>query len=211
MKETSTLLQSRNVVTTAPPRISTTLQTADGRSVAGGDVEAGTAVVSYSATQTRDEESSATSRDGDASDDSSRQNEEKSEMIEMVTSVEMEAEMGSVRDKATTALMASATKQRKPKIRSWKLGTLHFRLTYDAMRSALVVTIVKATELPPPHDTSVTSTTDPYVKLQLLPDKRHKVKTRVLRKTQNPVYDEVFTFYGIDPNQVFFTTCLHSC
>lgn len=41
------------------------------------------------------------------------------------------------------------------------------------------------------------SSSDPYVKLQLLPDKQHKVKTRVLRNTRNPVYDEDFTFYGI--------------
>lgn len=39
--------------------------------------------------------------------------------------------------------------------------------------------------------------TDPYVKLQLLPDKQHKVKTRVVRNTRNPVYDEDFTFYGL--------------
>lgn len=43
---------------------------------------------------------------------------------------------------------------------------------------------------------------DPYVKLQLLPDKQHKVKTRVLRKTRNPVYDEDFTFYGLNFNQL---------
>lgn len=43
---------------------------------------------------------------------------------------------------------------------------------------------------------------DPYVKLQLLPDKQDKVKTRVLRKTRNPVYDEDFTFYGITFNQL---------
>jgi len=41
-----------------------------------------------------------------------------------------------------------------------------------------------------------------------LPEKQHKVKTRVLRKTQNPVYDEDFTFYGINPNQLQ-TTILH--
>lgn len=40
--------------------------------------------------------------------------------------------------------------------------------------------------------------TDPYVKLQLLPDKQHKVKTRVVRNTCNPVYDEDFTFYGLN-------------
>jgi len=29
-----------------------------------------------------------------------------------------------------------------------------------------------------------------------------KVKTRVVRKTLNPVFDETFTFYGIDANQL---------
>jgi hypothetical protein len=40
------------------------------------------------------------------------------------------------------------------------------------------------------------------VKLQLLPEKQHKVKTRVMRRTLNPVYDEDFTFYGIHFNQL---------
>ena len=43
---------------------------------------------------------------------------------------------------------------------------------------------------------------DPYVKLQLLPDKQHKVKTRVMRRTLNPVYDEDFTFYGVNFDQL---------
>ena len=43
---------------------------------------------------------------------------------------------------------------------------------------------------------------DPYVKLQLLPEKQHKVKTRVMRRTLNPVYDEDFTFYGIHFSQM---------
>lgn len=43
---------------------------------------------------------------------------------------------------------------------------------------------------------------DPYVKLQLLPEKQHKVKTRVMRRTLNPVYDEDFTFYGVHFNQI---------
>jgi hypothetical protein len=30
----------------------------------------------------------------------------------------------------------------------------------------------------------------------------NQVKTRVLRKTTSPVYDEIFTFYGIDYNQL---------
>lgn len=62
----------------------------------------------------------------------------------------------------------------------------------------------------PARDLNVGSS-DPYVKLQLLPDKHHKVKTRVLRRTLNPVYDEDFTFYGIGENQlqVRRTGCSH--
>ncbi len=40
------------------------------------------------------------------------------------------------------------------------------------------------------------------MKLQLLPEKQHKVKTRVMRRTLNPVYDEDFTFYGVQFNQL---------
>ena len=40
------------------------------------------------------------------------------------------------------------------------------------------------------------------MKLQLLPEKQHKVKTRVMRRTLNPVYDEDFTFYGVHFNQL---------
>lgn len=62
------------------------------------------------------------------------------------------------------------------------------------------MSVVKCRDLPG-KDPNVGSS-DPYVKLQLLPEKQHKVKTRVLRKTRNPVYDEDFTFYGIGPNQL---------
>jgi len=55
-------------------------------------------------------------------------------------------------------------------------------------------------------------TSDPYVKLQLLPDKEHKVKTRVLRKTRNPVYDEDFTFFGIQTNKLqVINECNNGC
>lgn len=81
-----------------------------------------------------------------------------------------------------------------------RLGKLHFKLRYNFDKNALVVTIVKCTGLPA-KDPALTSS-DPYVKLQLLPEKQHKVKTRVLRKTLNPVYDEDFTFYGINYSQL---------
>lgn len=77
---------------------------------------------------------------------------------------------------------------------SGKLGTLVFKLRYLTDRSALVVTVVRCRGLP--GRAAITSTgqaigngtedsngrsqtaTDPYVKLQLLPEKQHKVKTR---------------------------------
>lgn len=63
-----------------------------------------------------------------------------------------------------------------------------------------MVTIVKCTDLPAKEPG--VACCDPYVKLQLLPEKQHKVKTRVLRKTQSPLYDEDFTFYGINYSQL---------
>lgn len=80
------------------------------------------------------------------------------------------------------------------------LGSLNFSVEFDDEKSALLVNIMSLTDLPP-RDLSAGGC-DPYVKLQLLPDKRHKCKTRVLRKTLNPVYDETFTFYGIANNQL---------
>ncbi|KAL0270726.1 UNVERIFIED_CONTAM: hypothetical protein PYX00_008032 [Menopon gallinae] len=81
-----------------------------------------------------------------------------------------------------------------------RLGQIVFKLRYKNDKNALIVSVVKCKDLPAKD--SNTSSSDPYVKLQLLPDKQHKVKTRVLRKTRNPVYDEDFTFYGITQNQL---------
>uniref|UniRef100_A0AAG5CPN0 C2 domain-containing protein n=1 Tax=Anopheles atroparvus TaxID=41427 RepID=A0AAG5CPN0_ANOAO len=103
-----------------------------------------------------------------------------------------------------------------------KLGAIVFKLRFLADRSALVVSVVRCRGLPGKnHNSSVPelsavpagtlcngsvsgkqTATDPYVKLQLLPDKQHKVKTRVLRNTRNPVYDEDFTFYGLTLNEL---------
>lgn len=82
---------------------------------------------------------------------------------------------------------------------STKRGTLTFTVDYDSQRETLVVTVVRASELPV-KDAS-TGSSDPYVKLHLLPEKRQKAKTRVVRRSLNPVFDEVFTFYGIARDQ----------
>ncbi|XP_023695342.1 synaptotagmin-9-like [Paramormyrops kingsleyae] len=70
-------------------------------------------------------------------------------------------------------------------------GRLHFILKYDCDLEQLIVKIHKAQDLPA-KDFSGSS--DPYVKIYLLPDRKTKHQTKVHRKTLNPVFDEVFLF-----------------
>ncbi|XP_028746635.1 synaptotagmin-11 isoform X1 [Peromyscus leucopus] len=81
-----------------------------------------------------------------------------------------------------------------------RLGSLTFSVDYNFPKKALVVTIQEAHGLPVMDDQ--TQGSDPYIKMTILPDKRHRVKTRVLRKTLDPVFDETFTFYGIPYSQL---------
>ncbi|KAG5842800.1 hypothetical protein ANANG_G00181590 [Anguilla anguilla] len=75
------------------------------------------------------------------------------------------------------------------------LGALSLAVDYNFPKKALVVTILEARGLPAVDEESGSS--DPYVKMTVLPEKKHRVKTRVLRKTLEPVFDETFTFYGV--------------
>lgn len=58
-------------------------------------------------------------------------------------------------------------------------------------RFQLTVVIIQAEELPA---MDLGGTSDPYVKLFLLPDKKKKFQTKVQRKSLNPVFNENFTF-----------------
>ena len=57
----------------------------------------------------------------------------------------------------------------------------------------LTLKIMRAVELPA-KDFSGTS--DPYVKIMLLPDKKHKLQTNIKRRNLNPRWNEVFAFEG---------------
>lgn len=81
-----------------------------------------------------------------------------------------------------------------------KLGTLLFSIEYNFEKKAFMVNIKEACSLPVMDEQSMTS--DPYIKMTILPEKKHKVKTRVLRKTLDPAFDETFTFYGIPYSQI---------
>ncbi|PAV84966.1 hypothetical protein WR25_08521 [Diploscapter pachys] len=71
------------------------------------------------------------------------------------------------------------------------LGRLQYKLDYDFDKNALTVVIIQAEELPA---MDLGGTSDPYVKLFLLPDKKKKFQTKVQRKSLNPVFNESFTF-----------------
>ncbi|KAM8975115.1 double C2-like domain-containing protein beta isoform 1-T1 [Pelodytes ibericus] len=84
------------------------------------------------------------------------------------------------------------------------LGTLDFSLLYDQENNALHCTINRA-KLPKvyqrkglkPMDHN--GLADPYVKLHLLPgaSKANKLRTKTLRNTLNPTWNETLTYYGI--------------
>ncbi|XP_054313130.1 double C2-like domain-containing protein beta isoform X3 [Pongo pygmaeus] len=76
------------------------------------------------------------------------------------------------------------------------LGTLDFSLLYDQENNALHCTITKAKGLKPMDHNGLA---DPYVKLHLLPgaSKANKLRTKTLRNTLNPTWNETLTYYGI--------------
>nr|KAF6467526.1 rabphilin 3A [Rousettus aegyptiacus] len=76
------------------------------------------------------------------------------------------------------------------------LGALEFSLLYDQDNSSLNCTIIKAKGLKPMDSNGLA---DPYVKLHLLPgaSKSNKLRTKTLRNTRNPIWNETLVYHGI--------------
>ncbi len=53
------------------------------------------------------------------------------------------------------------------------------------------MTIIQAEDLPA---MDIGGTSDPYVKLYILPEKKKKFETKVQKKSLNPVFNETFQF-----------------
>ncbi|XP_063072770.1 synaptotagmin-6 [Engraulis encrasicolus] len=70
-------------------------------------------------------------------------------------------------------------------------GKINFSLHYDHEGEQLCVRIIRALDLPAKD---LCGSSDPYVKIYLLPDRKRKFQTRVHRKTLNPTFDESFLF-----------------
>lgn len=92
---------------------------------------------------------------------------------------------------ALTANMEETAEDRESTKSDVKLGRLQFRIDYDFNLSNLAITAIQAEELPA---LDMGGTSDPYVKIYLLPDKKKKFETKVHRKTLNPVFNETFVF-----------------
>ncbi|KAM5248442.1 double C2-like domain-containing protein gamma [Ctenodactylus gundi] len=77
---------------------------------------------------------------------------------------------------------------------STALGTLEFTLLFDVDNSTLHCTAHRAKSLKPPASGSV----DTYVKANLLPgaSKGSQLRTRTVRGTRGPVWEETLTYHG---------------
>ena len=80
---------------------------------------------------------------------------------------------------------------------------LEFMVYYDFQQFTLTVTLIKATNLPA-KDRSGTS--DSYVTLFLLPHREDIHRSKTHYKTLNPIFNESFTFEGIQYSEVMERT-----
>ncbi|XP_030281488.1 synaptotagmin VIII isoform X1 [Sparus aurata] len=100
--------------------------------------------------------------------------------------------LNGVNGKTTTALVQpdvtdvdyGATKEKQR-------GKFLYSLEYKAAQSELIVGIKQANSL---KAMDLGGTSDPYVKVYILPDKSRTCETKVFRNTLNPVFNEQFTF-----------------
>ncbi|OCU02110.1 hypothetical protein XELAEV_18007870mg [Xenopus laevis] len=81
------------------------------------------------------------------------------------------------------------------------LGSLDFSLFYDQENNSLQCGIIKAKGLKPMDSNGLA---DPYVKLHLLPgaSKANKLRTKTLRNTRNPIWNETLVYHGITDEEL---------
>uniref|UniRef100_A0A915IXP2 C2 domain-containing protein n=1 Tax=Romanomermis culicivorax TaxID=13658 RepID=A0A915IXP2_ROMCU len=83
-----------------------------------------------------------------------------------------------------------------PEDDSTSLGTVEFALRYDPEAQTLSAVIIRAKNLKAMDSNGFS---DPYVKLHLLPDssKSTKLRTRTVRRSLNPEWNEQLVYYGV--------------
>uniref|UniRef100_A0A3Q3WTQ0 Uncharacterized protein n=1 Tax=Mola mola TaxID=94237 RepID=A0A3Q3WTQ0_MOLML len=91
------------------------------------------------------------------------------------------------------------------------LGSLEFSLHYDQESNSLHCSILKAKGLKPMDSNGLA---DPYVKLHLLPGaskQSTKLRTKTLRNTRNPMWNETLTYHGLTDEDMQRKTLLSVC
>uniref|UniRef100_A0A8C6TCQ2 C2 domain-containing protein n=1 Tax=Neogobius melanostomus TaxID=47308 RepID=A0A8C6TCQ2_9GOBI len=85
------------------------------------------------------------------------------------------------------------------------LGSLEFSLMYEQESHTLQCCIIKAKGLKPMDSNGLA---DPYVKLHLLPgaSKSNKLRTKTLKTTLNPVWNETLVYHGITDEEMLRKT-----
>eukprot|EP00112_Aurelia_sp_Birch-Aquarium-sp1_P010756 Seg229.5 transcript_id=Seg229.5/GoldUCD/mRNA.D3Y31 product="Synaptotagmin 1" pseudo=true protein_id=Seg229.5/GoldUCD/D3Y31 len=80
------------------------------------------------------------------------------------------------------------------------LGRVLFSMKYLFEEQSLSITIFEANDLPSADED--TGTSDPYIRVMLLPDTKRRFETLVLDKTLDPVYNQTFVFKNVPYNEV---------
>lgn len=78
-------------------------------------------------------------------------------------------------------------------------GKLEVKLDYSFDKSSLSINVIQGANLPA---MDMGGTSDPYVKLYILPDKKKKFETKKHKKTLNPVFNETFKFDKLPFNEM---------
>ncbi|KAL7668516.1 hypothetical protein ACOME3_009214 [Neoechinorhynchus agilis] len=120
-----------------------------------------------------------------------------SESASLISNLERNEAAACSSGRTSTASHASDHDEEPPEMNN--LGQLEFSVEYDFKNNDLITTVIQASHLPA---MDLGGTSDPYVKIYLIPDKKKKFETKVHRKTLNPVFNETFTFKGIPYGEV---------
>ncbi|KAL8606809.1 hypothetical protein ACOMHN_049638 [Nucella lapillus] len=81
----------------------------------------------------------------------------------------------------------------------YKLGKIQVGLVYDFQSLTLTLRVIRAEDLPAKD---LTGASDPYVRILMLPDKKHKLMTKVKKRNLNPHWNECFIFEGWPHNKL---------
>ena len=78
------------------------------------------------------------------------------------------------------------------------IGRLWFSVRYENATEKLLVSILKAKNLPS-RTVGTVNGCDPFIRLHLLPDERRYQQSKVKKKSCNPFFDETFVFQVLNP------------